>query len=152
VLSVRGGGIDAARVLGSAVEAKARANAALNLSQGRDVEFAVAFAQATLGNMPDSQKLADDLNRQFREDTSVQYQYLPVLRALAALKEGDAPKARQELKSAERYETAINGLSENGFYGTMYSAYVRVEAFLAEGNGVKAAAEFQKLIDHGGLC
>jgi len=34
----------------------------------------------------------------------------------------------------------------------MYSAYVRVEAFLAEGNGVKAAAEFQKLIDHGGLC
>src|SRR5260370_11587472 len=38
-------------VLGSAVEAKARANAALNLSQGRDVEFAVAFAQAKLGNM-----------------------------------------------------------------------------------------------------
>jgi serine/threonine protein kinase len=138
-------------VLGSAVEAKARADAALKLSQGRDVEFAVAFAQAKLGNMAASQKLANDLNRQFPEDTSVQYQYLPVLRALAALKEGDAPKARQELKSAERYETAINGLSENGFYGTMYPAYVRGEAFLAEGKGVEAAAEFQKLIDHGGL-
>ena len=34
------------------------------------------------------------------------------------------------------------------FYGTMYPAYVRGEAFLAEGNGVEAAAEFQKLIDH----
>ena len=85
-------------VLGSAVEAKARANAALNLSQGRDVEFAVAFAQAKLGNTEQSQKLANDLNRQFPEDTSVQFQYLPVLRALAALKEGHAPKARQELQ------------------------------------------------------
>ncbi|MBZ5678010.1 MAG: protein kinase [Acidobacteriia bacterium] len=138
-------------VLGSAADAKARANAALNLSQGRDVEFAVAFAQAKLGNTEQSQKLASDLNRRFPEDTSVQFQYLPALRALAALKEGLPAKAIQELQSAEPYGLAINGLSLNAFYGSMYPASVRGEAFLAEHKGVEAAAEFQKLIDHRGI-
>ena len=36
----------------------------------------------------ESQKLANDLNRRFPEDTAVQYQYLPVLHALAALRTG----------------------------------------------------------------
>jgi len=138
-------------VLGSAVEAKARANAALNLSQGRDVEFAVAFAQAKLGNTEQSQKLAGDLNRRFPEDTAVQFQYLPVLHALAALNEGLPAKAIQELQSAELYGLAMNGLSLNAFYGAMYPAYVRGEAFLGEHKGVEAAAEFQKLIDHRGI-
>ena len=138
-------------VLGNAADAQARAEAALKLSQGRDVEFAVAFVRAKLGDAEQSQKLASDLNRQFPEDTSVQFQYLPVLRALAALKEGLPAKAIQELQSAERYQLAINGLSLNAFYGAMYPAYVRGEAFLAEHKGVEAAAEFQKLIDHPGI-
>jgi eukaryotic-like serine/threonine-protein kinase len=138
-------------VLGSAADAKARGKAALELSQGRDVEYAVAFAQATLGNTEQSQKLASDLNRRFPEDTSVQFQYLPVLRALAALKAGAPAKAIQELQSAERYGLALNGLSLNAFYGAMYPAYVRGEAFLVEHKGVEAAAEFQKLIDHRGI-
>ena len=138
-------------VLGNAADAKARGKAALKLSQGRDVEYAVAFVQAKLGNTEQSQKLASDLNRRFPEDTSVQFQYLPVLRALAALKEGLPAKAIQELQSAERYGLAMNGLSLNAFYGAMYPAYVRGEAFLAEHKGVEAAAEFQKLIDHRGI-
>jgi eukaryotic-like serine/threonine-protein kinase len=138
-------------VLGNAADAKARANAALKLSQGRDVEFAVAFAQAKLGNTEQSQKLASDLDRRFPEDTSVQFEYLPVLRALAALKEGLPAKARQELQSTERFQLAMNGLSLNAFYGAMYPVYVRGEAFLAEHKGVEAAAEFQKVIDRRGI-
>jgi len=138
-------------VLGSAVDAKARGKAALELSQGRDVEYAVAFVQAKLGNTEQSQKWASDLNRRFPEDTSVQFQSLPVLRALAALKEGHPAKAIAELQSAERYELAMNGLSLNAFYGAMHPAYVRGEAYLAEHKGVEAAAEFQKLIDHRGI-
>jgi hypothetical protein len=46
----------------------------------------------------------------------------------------------------------MNGLSLNAFYGAMYPAYVRGEAFLAEHNkGVEAAAEFQKLIHYRGI-
>ena len=54
------------------MEAKARADVALNLSQGCDVEFAVAFAQAKLGNTEQAQKQAVALHRQFSEDTAVQ--------------------------------------------------------------------------------
>ena len=138
-------------LFGDESKARDRAAVALKLSQGRDVEFAVAFAQAQLGNREESQRLAGELNRRFPEDTSVQYQYLPLLCALAALKEGDPPKATQELQSAEHYELGINGLCENGFYGALYPAYVRGEVFLKEGKGVEAAAEFQKLIDHRGI-
>jgi tetratricopeptide (TPR) repeat protein len=139
-------------LLGSAAEAKARAKAALELSQGQDVEYGVAFALATLGDTEQSQKLASDLNRRFPEDTLVQFQYLPTLRALAALKEGSPAKAIQELQSAERYELAINVVSLDVHpTGAMYPAYVRGEAFLAEHKDVEAAAEFQKLIDHRGI-
>ena len=121
------------------------------MSQGRDVEFAVAFAQANLGNTQESQRLAGDLNRQFHEDTLVQYQYLPVLHALAALSAGHPEKAEEDLASADRYELVVNMLSVNSFYGALYPAYVRGEVFLKEGKGVEAAAEFQKLIDHRGI-
>jgi tetratricopeptide (TPR) repeat protein len=139
-------------LLGSAAEAQALAKAALELSQGHDVQYAVAFALAKLGNIEQSQRLASDLNRQFPEDTLVQFQYLPVLRALAALKEGSPAKAIQELQSAERYELAMNAISLDVHpTGPMYPAYVRGEAFLAAHKGMEAAAEFQKLIDHRGI-
>jgi len=138
-------------LIGSATEAKARATAALDLSTGRDVEYAAAVALARSGSIAESRNLAGDLNRRFPHDTWVQYQYLPVLQALAALQDGAPPKARQKLQSAERYELAMNGLVENAFYGGMYPAYVRGEAFLREGRGADAAAEFQKLIDNRGI-
>ena len=81
----------------------------------------------------------------------VQFQYLPVLRALAALKEALPARAIQKLQSSERYGLAMSGLSLNAFYGAMYPPYVRGEAFLAEYKGVEAAGEFQKLIDHRGI-
>jgi serine/threonine protein kinase/tetratricopeptide (TPR) repeat protein len=139
-------------LLGSAVEAKARAKAALQLSQSQDVEYAVAFALAKLGNKEQSQKLASDLNRRFPEDTLVQFQYLPVVRALVSLKEGSPAKAIQELQSAERYELAINVRSLDVHpTGAMYPAYVRGEALLAEHDGVDAVVEFQKMVAHRGI-
>jgi hypothetical protein len=38
--------------------------------------------------------------------------------------------------------------SWNGFFGGLYPAYVRGEAYLAAGDAAKAAAEFQKIKDH----
>ena len=35
--------------------------------------------------------------------------------------------------------------------GTLYAAYLRGEAYLKQGNGAAAAAEFQKFLDHRGL-
>jgi hypothetical protein len=70
---------------GNRDQAKERARAALELGKGRDVEYAAAFALALSGDSDGSQKLAEDLAQRFPEDTPVQFEYLPTLRALLAL-------------------------------------------------------------------
>ena len=70
---------------GNAAAAKERARAALELAKGRDVEYAAAFALALSGDSSESQRLAADLEKRFPEDTPVQFEYLPTLRALSAL-------------------------------------------------------------------
>jgi eukaryotic-like serine/threonine-protein kinase len=69
------------------------------------------------------------------------------LGAALALQRGDAAKAIEGLESATPYETGSSRL----LLGAMYPIYVRGEAFLAEGRGAQAAAEFQKILDHRGV-
>jgi hypothetical protein len=45
----------------------------------------------------------------------------------------------------------MSGLAFNAFYGALYPVYVRGEAYLAARQGVEAAAEFQKILDHPGI-
>jgi len=136
---------------GNAAEAKRNSAAALALSKGRDVEFAAAFALARAGDFSPAQALANDLDRRFPEDTSVRFNYLPALRALLALKAGDPSKAGEALEAATRYEFAMTGLSFFGCFGALYPGYVRGEMYLASRQGVEAAAEFQKILDHRGI-
>jgi len=70
---------------GNPPETRQRLTAALELSKGRDVEYGAAFALALAGDSARSQTLANDLEKRFPEDTSVQFNYLPALRALFAL-------------------------------------------------------------------
>ena len=52
--------------------------AALELSNGRDVEYAAALALALSGSSSRSETLAGDLEKRFREDTFVKFTYVPV--------------------------------------------------------------------------
>jgi hypothetical protein len=52
---------------------------------GRGVEYGAGFALAVAGDTLRSQDLANDLAPRFPEDTSVQFSYLPALRARLAL-------------------------------------------------------------------
>ena len=70
---------------GNVSEARARAKAALDLSNSRDVEYGAAFAFALIGDPAGSQVLANDLEKRFPEDTFLRFTYLPILRALVAL-------------------------------------------------------------------
>jgi hypothetical protein len=63
------------------------------------------------------------------------------------LQRGDAEKAVEALQRATHYEMGAPRL----LIGAMYPIYVRGEAFLAEGRGAEAAAEFQKILDHRGI-
>ena len=70
---------------GNAAAARQSATRALELGRGREVDYAAAFALALAGDLPQSRALAEDLAREFPEDTSVQFMYLPTLRALFSL-------------------------------------------------------------------
>jgi eukaryotic-like serine/threonine-protein kinase len=136
---------------GNPAAAKLRAAAALELGKDREVEYGNALALALAGNPSKAQTMADELGRNFPEDTSVKFSYLPVLRASLALNHHQASKAIQELESAAPYELGTPRSSLQGFFGALYPIYVRGEAYLAADQGAAAVAEFQKILDHRGI-
>jgi eukaryotic-like serine/threonine-protein kinase len=127
------------------------ATAGLELSKARDVEYGAAFALAFSGNSPRSQALINDLERRFPEDTSVQFSYVPTVRALIALKDNKPSNAIDLLQSAIPNELGAPESSFFGFFGALYPVFVRGQAYLAEHQGAQAAAEFQNILDHRGI-
>jgi tetratricopeptide (TPR) repeat protein len=136
---------------GNAAEAKRRAAAALDLAKGRDVEYSAAFALALSGESSASQRLAVDLEERFPEDTPVQFEYLPTLRALSALTHGAPLDAVEHLERARPYDLALPGTAFFAKFGGLYPAYIRGESYLAAGRGQEAAVEFQKVLNHRGI-
>jgi tetratricopeptide (TPR) repeat protein len=139
-------------ISGNAAEGKTSAMAALELSKGRDVEYAAGLALAFSGGSSRSEALAEDLVKRFPEDTFVKFTYAPVLRGLAALSRGKAADSVERLEIARRFELAVNGLNFPQFnLGGLHSAYVRGEAFIAAHRYAEAATEFKKILDHRGI-
>jgi tetratricopeptide (TPR) repeat protein len=137
---------------GHAAEAKRNATAALELSNGREVQYAAGLALALTGDFPRSEALAGELERSHSEDTFVKFTYAPVLRALAALGRGKAVESLECLEIARRYELAVNGFNYNHYYlGGLHSAYVRGEALTAAHRYAEAVAEFGKILNHRGI-
>jgi tetratricopeptide (TPR) repeat protein len=139
-------------VCGNAAEGRSGAMAALELSKGRDVQYAAALALALSGGSSRSEALAGDLEKRFPEDTFVKFTYAPILRALTSLKRGKPEESVERLQVALRYELAGNGLNFAHLYlGGLHSAYVRGEALIAAHRYAEAVAEFQKILDHRGI-
>ena len=138
-------------LFGNAAQARQQAAAALGLSDGRDVQYGAALALAIAGDAARAQaqveKLADDLAKRFPEDTIVQFNELPTIRAQLALNRNDAAGDIEALQAAAPYEFAGAGT----FTPALYPVYVRGEAYLASRQGREAAAEFQKILDHPGV-
>jgi serine/threonine protein kinase/tetratricopeptide (TPR) repeat protein len=131
-------------LFGNQVEVRQRAASALRLSKGRDVQYHVSLALAFVGDRARSQALADDLAKRFPENTIVQYNYLPALRAEIALSRNDASVAIEALQIAIPYEIGGFGLPP-------YPPYLRGLAYLVAHRGNEAASEFQKILSHRGL-
>ncbi len=127
---------------------KAAANA-LSLSSKSDIELLAALALARSGDTIQSSALADKVAAAFDRDTMIQAYWLPTIRAAIAIDHGDARKAVELLSMASQYE--LGEPLQWPSHGTLYPVYVRGEAYLRAGDGVRAAAEFQKMIDHRGI-
>ena len=98
-----------------------------------------------------AQALADDLGKRFPEDTIVQFNYLPTLRAKLALNRGNASEAIESLRAAAPYELGVSDDASPFGWTALYPVFVRGEAYLAAHQGSEAAAEFQKILDHPGI-
>ena len=135
-------------LFGNANRAGQRTALAKERSGGPDKYYAVVLALAYTGD--ESQGLADNFNESFPENTVVQFNYLPTLRAKLALNHANPQQALDALEVAAPYEL---GLPTLWFYNwpNSYPVYVRGEAYLAAHRGNEAAAEFQKILDHRGV-
>ena len=133
-------------LIGNASQAKQEALAALKMSTGRDVEAGAGIALAIANDLPEAQRIAADMDRQFPQDTWAQSLYLPELRASLDINRHDPQKAIEDLKPSLPYELASTSAD-----GALLAVYVRGQAYLAARDGSNAAAEFQKIIDHRGV-
>jgi len=134
-------------------EGQRNAVGALSLYRSRDADYGPAFALALLHESPQAHKIEADLAKRYPEDTSVQFSYLPVLRALEALNQGAPAKALEMTQAAAPYDLAVPGTAfyTGSFFGAMYPVYARGLAYSRLGRHREAAAEFQKILDHPGI-
>jgi eukaryotic-like serine/threonine-protein kinase len=137
-----------AALAGDMAYAKRQAQAALALSDGGDVKAMSAIALALAGESAAALRVADDLDKRLPEDSIVQFDYLPMIRAAVALHSGDANRAIAALAPSAPYE--LGAASQNLTF-LLYPVYLRGEADLAAKQGLAAAAEFQKILDHPGV-
>lgn len=138
-------------LFGNAAPARLHVWSTLSQSNGRDAQYAAAFALALTGDSARARPLADDLEKRFPEDTIVRFNYLPTLRAQLALNSPNgATKAIEALTAASPYELGVPG--NDTFWTNLYPVYVRGEAYLAAGQGTQAAVEFQRILDWPGVA
>ena len=133
---------------GNASMAKRTARDALGLAKNREVKFGAALALAMTGDVTQARFLANDLERDFPEDTSVRFYYLPAVRASLALNHDDPSKAIDSLQAAVPYDLGMPRSATFAYFGALYADYMRGQAYLATRQGAEAAAEFQKIVDH----
>jgi eukaryotic-like serine/threonine-protein kinase len=135
-------------LVGNTSLARKQAQAALELSGGRDVEAISALTLALSGDSAKAMRLANNLSKRFPQDTIVQFEYLPMIHAGVILgsrnASKDADKAVGTLSAATPYEMA-NIVGTLNF--TFYPVYLRGEACLAAGRGAAAVSAFQEILD-----
>jgi len=113
---------------------------ALGLSRERANLVAAANALAACGQAAAAQANMDELSKRFPEDTLLATISIPIARAQLELSRGNAAQVIQLLDAAKKYEVA----------GEFWPQYLRGQAYLKQGKGPAAAAEFATIIDHRG--
>jgi serine/threonine protein kinase/tetratricopeptide (TPR) repeat protein len=128
-------------------EARQTLNAALALSENGDLRGDAARVFASSGDTARSEKLITDLGKEFPYDTLLNQVELPAARAVISLERNQPAQAVAALDSAKPYELGAH----RRVVGDFSAIHIRGQAFLQLRDGVKAAAEYQKILDHRGI-
>ena len=137
--------------IGNSARAQQSVAEVLAYSPGPDAEVMAALTLARANEVKQAQQLADKLAVAFPLDTLIQGYWLPTIRAAIELSRGNAERAVEAAQVAVTYELSSPSNPRSGTVGSMYPVYVRGLAYLKLGKGQKAAAEFQRMLDHPGI-
>jgi eukaryotic-like serine/threonine-protein kinase len=120
------------------------------LTDSHDTEILSALALARIGQAPEAETLAADLQKRYPLDTLVNDYWVPVIRASVELGRHHPEQAIELLQPAAPYELA-SPVTWSGLGGPLYPAYLRGAAYILLRRGPEAAAEYQKMVDHAGF-
>lgn len=123
--------------------ARTHAEGALASARGKDAKAIVALALARAGDLAGARKVADELAKQYPADSILNAVSLPSVRAAIEIERGHPGRAVEFLRTVVPYEL--------GFLAGVAPTYLRGQAFLLARDGVRAAAEFEKIIARPGV-
>jgi serine/threonine protein kinase/tetratricopeptide (TPR) repeat protein len=133
--------------IGNSVDAGAAMAKAFGISKSKDNRMNAALLLALSGDAAAAEKMFADLARESLNDTMLHSVWIPIARAAIELRRNNGTKAVELLESARPYELGA------GFNSCAYSAnYIRAQAYLKLHDGQKAAAEYQRILDHRGVA
>jgi serine/threonine protein kinase len=120
----------------------------MRLTDERYARSSAAVALAQVGDAAQAEKLINDLDKAYPADTIIKYGFSPAIKALVMLHRNQTEQAIAELEPMHKYDFAF---SLGGSNPAFLLLHVRGLAYLQAKDGVKAAGEFQKILDHNGL-
>jgi tetratricopeptide (TPR) repeat protein len=131
-------------LMGNTAEARSQAMAAMAVSRNRPTLVLSGIVLALAGDVSGATAIADELGKTNPTHTYINNIYLPMIRAEIEINRGSPAKAIESLKVVSPYEF--------GWASRAWPNYIRGTAYLKARQGAEAAAEFQKIIDHRGIC
>ena len=132
--------------LGYVSEPRQQIAEALSIATNRDTKSIVAGPMAKLGDIARAQKFNEELAAQYPTDTLLNKVGIAVNQANIELQRNQPQKAVAALESAIPYDL---GSGPNG--ANYMTLHFRGAAYLKLGDGAKALAEYQKILDHRGI-
>jgi eukaryotic-like serine/threonine-protein kinase len=127
---------------GNAKSARDHAMVALSLSHNRNTLIWAGIALSLAGDSKEANSIADQLLRANPTHTLINAVYVPLIRAGLEVDRGSP--AIDLLQKASPYEF--------GFSTGVEPNYLRGRAYLRMHEGKEAEQEFQKILDHKGIC
>ena len=135
---------------GNTTRARQQIDEVLAKSPNRDMQILGALALARTGDSARAEQMADDLAKQFPQDTVVNRYWLPTIRAAIEINRKNPANAIDALAISIPYELGNpSPQAEIGAY--LYPAYIRGQSYLLLQDGEKAEGEFQKFLTHPGI-
>jgi tetratricopeptide (TPR) repeat protein len=135
--------------VGNAARARHAADSLIRGASNRDAKLILLLALVRGGSGTAARAYADSFAQGFPRNTVVQRFYLPTIYGAISLEDHDPAGAIEALRPAVPYDFTLPEVWPNE--PPVYPTYVRGLSYLQLHDGKRAAAEFQKLLDHPGL-